>query len=169
MLGRVECANKLFLFTLAWIAGCGGGCDSCDSCSSKPETVEDAGATTVAVAPHEATVPTTDDAVPEPRATNAAPADAGPPFLVASTLPRPSGAPMPMGAVQSCGVYDGPLCQKVCPKGNCRQDCDGVSCVLDCAGGWCSQMCGASGSCTLRCGGGHCIQACTNPGVGPQA
>src|SRR5262245_17698475 len=109
MLGRVGCANKLFLFTLASIAGCGGRCDSCDSCSSKPETVESAGPTPVAVAPHEATLPTTDAAIPEPRATNAAPADAGLPFLVASTLPRPSGAPMPMGAVQSCGVYDGRL------------------------------------------------------------
>jgi hypothetical protein len=163
MLGRVRYANKLFFFSLAWIAGCGGGCDGCGSCSNKSETVEDKSPTTVAVAPREASMPATNDVAPEPTATNAAPVDTGPPYLAASVLPRPSGAPMPMGAMQSCGVYDGPLCEKTCPKGNCRQDCDGIRCVLDCAGGWCSQMCGESGTCTLRCGGGHCIQACANP------
>ena len=36
---------------------------------------------------------------------------------------------MAVGAFQSCGRYDGPLCEKPCPKGNCRQECDGVECL----------------------------------------
>jgi hypothetical protein len=88
--------------------------------------------------------------------------DSGPTPLIGSAPvppPRPK-APMPMGAFQSCGTYDGPLCVKDCKNGACRQECDGVKCELNCADGYCSQLCGLSGDCKLTCKGGHCIQVC---------
>ena len=88
--------------------------------------------------------------------------DSGRPYLTGPPAPKlTSKPPMPSGAIQSCGVYDGPLCQKECSRGNCRQDCDGVSCELSCPGGWCSQLCGEQGKCKMTCSGGHCAQACT--------
>lgn len=83
------------------------------------------------------------------------------PYLTMPAIPRPSGAPMPLGDIQSCGVYDGPLCKMECPKGNCRQECDGVNCELTCKAGWCTQLCGsATNNCKLSCPGGHCTQVC---------
>lgn len=142
------------------------GCGACDSCfgtkqpgdddltapvpaqpSAKPQAVEDAGE------PSE----TTDDA-----GKDSSTADSG---LVEvpriAPPPRPSNAPMPLGAFQSCGVYEAPRCERECPKGNCRQECDGVECTLSCNGGYCSQFCGPTGTCRFTCNGGHCIQVCS--------
>ena len=81
--------------------------------------------------------------------------------MSASQLPRPKAPPkMPLGAFQTCGVYDGPICEMVCKGGNCRQECDGVECVFKCPDGYCSQLCGAEARCKMTCGGGHCVQAC---------
>lgn len=150
----------LFLSALALVSGCGG----CDSCFSKPSAEDDAAVPITTATPLPAVIA---DAAPE--AAREEPKDAGAEAEAetvaiprASSLPRPKG-PMPMGSFQSCGRYDGPLCKKQCPKGNCRQECDGVECLLTCEKGYCSQMCGASATCTMTCQGGHCIQACTKP------
>jgi hypothetical protein len=156
--------HTLFFIALASMAGC-GGCDACGGTSgndSKPSST----------APQETVAPIveTPDAAVLARdlseaGHDAAPAASSAPVvpLAVSAPPRPHG-PMPMGGYQSCGVYDGPLCTKDCPKGNCRQECDGTDCVLSCAGGYCSQLCGASATCRLTCNGGHCIQVCSAPG-----
>jgi hypothetical protein len=159
--------RTLFVCALASLAGCGG----CDACSSRPAGETQPTATTQ--------VGASDSVEDAARALSpeaaAAGADAGrndaaataattvvP--LAVSAPARPRGAPMPIGDFQSCGVYDGPLCTKLCPKGNCRQECDGVDCVLSCSGGYCAQLCGASATCRLTCPGGHCIQVCSASG-----
>jgi hypothetical protein len=165
---RVRSFRWLAVIALGSLAGCGG----CDSCFGGSRATEDASApepivtapATVAPAARDAGRAAHDDE--DDAGKNDAGRDAGgeadsgfrPDVPLA--VPRPSGAPMAMGAMQSCGVYDGPLCEKQCPKGNCRQECDGVSCVLACRGGWCSQLCGPSGTCKLSCPGGHCTQVC---------
>ena len=154
--------STLFLFALAMTAGCGG----CQSCFGTAQPGDDAA--TTAIAPSASAVsPLTKDAAAEASASGDAAADAASydgSFLVATDggVPRPK-APMPLGEFQTCGVYDGPLCQKDCKKGNCRQECDGVGCALTCAGGYCSQLCGATGKCKLSCAGGHCVQVCSSP------
>jgi len=155
--------RHVFLFALSMVAGCGG----CDSCIGKAPG--DDAASYVPVQPLPGTTPAARDAGDsdaEPRGDGGRDAGDGGEGLSAAavptqpTIPRPK-APMPMGAFQSCGVYDGPLCEKTCPKGACRQECDGVECSLTCAGGYCSQFCAAGGKCKLSCAGGHCVQVCT--------
>jgi hypothetical protein len=145
--------------TFALFAGC-NGCDSCFSKAQPGDVVPTA--TTEPAVPQ--TVAVDSGPAERPSSTDAGKSDAAQapvePALTLSAVPRPK-APMPIGAYQSCGVYDGPLCEKSCPKGNCRQECDGVECQLNCEGGYCSQVCGAEGKCKLTCKGGHCIQACT--------
>ncbi|HVJ92398.1 MAG TPA: hypothetical protein VM580_21505 [Labilithrix sp.] len=170
MLARAEKGNtpmrwlKPILFAnLGLFAGCNG----CDSCFSKP-LPEDVVPTATAPAPSVAPVAprTTDAALPVERGEDAGGKSDGAaareePVVALSAVPRPSNAPMPMGAFQACGVYDGPICHKSCPKGNCRQECDGVECTLACEGGYCSQVCGSQGKCLMTCPGGHCVQVCT--------
>ena len=141
------------------------GCNGCDSCMSKqPGDVVPSAEPAPTLPPIQ---PRIVDAAPEEEES----ADAAPPEEAStneptvnvpamSAVPRPSDAPMPMGAFQSCGVYDGPLCEKTCAKGNCRQECEGVTCELSCAGGYCSQHCGKEGTCRMTCKGGHCVQVC---------
>jgi hypothetical protein len=151
----------VFLSALGLVAGCGG----CDSCFSKPSAEDDAAVPArAATAAPLAVADASEAAAPADEKSDAG-SEAGTeavPVPRASSLPRPKG-PMPMGSFQSCGRYDGPLCEKTCPKGNCRQECDGVDCLLTCEKGYCSQMCGASAKCTMTCQGGHCVQACTKP------
>ena len=159
--------NLRAILFLSLLAGC-GDCGSCGGDGGKAD------ADPTAAEPDPVTSPVAIDAgrtatkdAGEEEDASSKPADAGsdgntrPEAPLPEPLPRPSGAPMPMGAMQSCGVYDGPLCVKECPKGNCRQECDGVSCELTCKGGWCSQRCGPVGTCKLTCAGGHCVQQCT--------
>jgi hypothetical protein len=150
----------LLLAALGMLAGC-GGCDSC--LLSKPSAEDDAATGESAARP----LAVADASPAKPVEALEAGADAAPPVEApvvprASSLPRPK-APMPLGAFQSCGRYDGPICEKSCPNGNCRQECDGVECRLTCEKGYCSQMCGASARCSMTCAGGHCVQACTKP------
>lgn len=148
------------VLALALVSGCGG----CESCIGKPGA-EDAGpepvatTTTTATAKPDAAV---DAGPPRDAAAEAGPAPTAVNLLRDADAPllRPK-APMPLGAFQSCGVYDGPVCEKKCDKGACRQECDGVECVLTCAGGYCSQLCQIDGKCRMTCAGGHCTQACT--------
>jgi len=153
----------VFLSSLAAILG-GTGCGGCDSCFGTAQPGDYDAAPTVAT--------TTQPATPIAAEAGAAAVEgkdaAGEASVAAPTepLPRPSAvprpkAPMPLGAFQICGNYDGPLCTKDCPGGNCRQECDGVECVLNCPAGYCSQLCGPTGKCKLTCVGGHCVQACT--------
>jgi hypothetical protein len=158
---------------VALLAACGGGgsgCESCASCSGHA-AADDGGAGAATNDPG-AQDPAIDAARPfeEDRVR----ADAGPGVhlaptadvvvLALSAVPRPQPPKsMPMGPFQSCGVYDGPVCEKTCPAGNCRQDCDGVDCILNCQGGYCSQLCGPSAKCQLTCSGGHCTQVCSKP------
>jgi len=147
-----------FFFALALVSGCGG----CDSCIGKPGA-EDAAPESTATAPP-VVVAKPDAASDAGSVKDAAEASAPMPVTLLrdadAPLLRPK-APMPLGAFQSCGVYDGPVCEKKCDKGACRQECDGVECVLTCAGGYCSQLCGIDGKCRMTCTGGHCVQACT--------
>src|SRR5262245_13118340 len=126
--------HGLFFLSLGTVsAGC-GGCDSCFGSKEPGDVVPSATPAT----PLPPVQPKTVDAAPPvetaPSARDAAPTPV--PVLTMSAVPRPSGAPMPMGAFQSCGVYDGPRCEKACDKGNCRQECDGVDCELACKGGY---------------------------------
>lgn len=150
--------HLLAVSSLGLVAGCGG----CDSCFGVGGAGDEAGLATSpptlapAMAEAGATTEPRDagrDAAPEPAAT----AELAP---TASGLARPK-APMALGEFQVCGVYDGPLCERACKKGNCKQECDGVTCALTCAAGYCSQLCGPSAKCKMTCNGGHCIQACT--------
>lgn len=153
-------SRVFFVLALVMIPGC-GGCDSClgtaqpgdeagtaATSTSRPLAAAEAGA---AAAGDSGVLPTTDggkktlDPIPYMR-------DGG-------GLPRPK-APMPLGDFQSCGVYEGPLCEKTCNGGACRQECDGIDCVLSCKAGYCSQLCGPTGKCKLSCEGGHCTQLC---------
>lgn len=154
--------HGIFLLSLGAATGCGG----CDSCFGTKQPGDDVPAST----------PSTAVPLQQPKAIDAGPAEPAPsdggarddaatasvPVLTLSAVPRPSGAPMPLGAFQSCGVYDGPRCEKTCDKGNCRQECDGVECELLCRGGYCSQLCGPEAKCRMTCPGGHCVQVCTN-------
>jgi hypothetical protein len=163
-MSRHSILRTIVLFS--FLAGCG----DCGSCGGDGKKLPDPTATE----PDPVTSPAAIDAGRAMRAeAGTGPEDAGksstdagadagprPEAPLPEPLPRPSGAPMPMGAMQSCGVYDGPLCQKECPKGNCRQECDGVNCELTCKGGWCSQRCGPLGTCKMTCAGGHCVQQC---------
>jgi hypothetical protein len=147
--------------SLGLFSGCGG----CDSCFSSKEPGDVVPAATPATAPPPTVERRVVDAAPPvEHDASTSEHDAGitpVPVLTMSAVPRPSGAPMPMGAFQSCGVYDAPRCEKTCDKGNCRQECDGVECELACTGGYCSQLCGAQATCRMTCNGGHCIQTCT--------
>ena len=150
----------LSVCALGMVAGCGG----CDSCFG-PAPGDDAATPT---ATGSSPLVVADGAV-APRADSDGGSDAGATDAAKDawnstplSVPRPK-APMPIGAYQSCGVYDGPLCTKECANGNCRQDCDGVKCELTCKGGYCSQLCGPAGECKLTCKGGHCVQVCTKP------
>jgi hypothetical protein len=153
--------RALFLSALGMVTGCGG----CDSCFGKAQPGDfDAAAPTTSTV-----TPATADAATGPRveaadAASDAPTTEPPSAAVprASGLPRPK-APMPTGAYQACGVYDGPLCEKTCKKGACRQECEGVECLLTCEGGYCSQLCQGNAKCRMTCVGGHCIQSCTKP------
>jgi hypothetical protein len=152
--------RALFLSALGMVTGCGG----CDSCFGKAQPGDFDGAVTTATAPTTVT-PATADASTAKRdedAGDAATVTEPPSAAVprASGLPRPK-APMPTGAFQACGVYDGPLCEKACKKGACRQECEGVECLLTCEGGYCSQLCQGNAKCRMTCQGGHCIQSCT--------
>lgn len=153
---------------LSLLAGC-GDCGSCggdgkskadaDPSATEPDPITSPDAIDASLAKRKDAA---DDDGGAKKATDAG-VDANDPRALAplpEPLARPSGAPMPMGAMQSCGVYDGPLCVKECPKGNCRQECDGVKCELTCKGGWCSQRCGPAGECKMTCAGGHCVQQC---------
>ena len=149
----------VFYSSLALVTGC-GGCDSCFG-TAQPGDYDATPITTTTAKPLAAAADA-GSAVVEPHdaAADATPPAPAEPAPRPSALPRPK-APMPLGAFQICGNYDGPLCTKDCPSGNCRQECDGVECALTCAGGYCSQLCGATGKCKLTCVGGHCVQACT--------
>lgn len=152
--------RAISLAALAFLGGCGG----CDSCIAKPEDMTLTEPPAPSVAPQVVPRVTADDndgGIDIDAAVQKA-IDAGVTVPFASALPRPK-APMPIGAYQACGVYDGPLCEKTCLKGACRQECDGVECKLSCGGGYCSQLCGANAKCTMTCEGGHCTQACTSP------
>jgi hypothetical protein len=147
-----------FFSALALVSGCG----SCDSCLI-PHVAEEPAAPVVTSVRPTAQADAAPDAREEDAGRDAAPAATAEPVLLRDAgvpLLRPK-APMPVGAYQVCGAYDGPLCEKGCPKGACRQECDGVECLLTCDKGYCSQLCGATGTCTMTCAGGHCIQACT--------
>lgn len=151
-----------FLSGLALVSGCGG----CDSCLGAP-SAEDAAAVTMEprpppplARPDVASDAARDDDAGREGAPEAA-AEPTPYLRDGGGLPRPK-APMPLGAFVSCGVYDGPACEKACPNGACRQECDGVECVLSCAAGYCSQLCGPTGRCRMTCNGGHCVQVCSN-------
>jgi hypothetical protein len=143
-----------------------GGCGGCDSCFSAAGPDDDAAASATS---HPLTKPVVDAApAAEPDATeDASSTDAAVSTKDATAIPIPTvarpKAPMPLGAYQVCGKYDGPLCEKACPKGACRQECDAVKCDLTCVGGYCSQVCGIQGECKLSCPGGHCIQVCAKP------
>ncbi len=155
--------HGLFLFSLGASAGC-GGCDSCFGArqpgdDAVPSAVPTPVASPIVVHKRVDAAPVKEEETKTPDAGAAAPA----PIATLSAMPRPSGAPMPIGAFQSCGVYDGPRCEKKCDKGNCRQECDGVECDLTCAGGYCSQLCGPQAACRMTCTGGHCIQVCSSP------
>lgn len=145
------------------MAGCGG----CESCVGKPGDFDAEAPVTTATG----VKPTAADA--GVRSGDAdAPLDGGKgavldaaatprmPVEMASGVPRPKNAPMPVGAYQSCGIYEGPVCERECKNGNCRQECDGVECTLSCNGGYCSQLCGANAKCRFTCNGGHCVQSC---------
>jgi hypothetical protein len=172
MLRPVKLARPSVLFALlglfASASGC-GGCESClggglrpsDDAAAEPEPEESPTPRSVV----DAKAPV--DAAAEDRDARAR-GDGGDAAALTRedipampSLPRPK-APMPMGGFQSCGVFDAPLCKKDCPKGNCRQECDGVSCELTCKAGWCSQLCGPNAKCAMTCAGGHCVQVCTN-------
>ena len=154
--------HLLLIPIFALFAGC-NGCDSCFSKAQPGDVVPTA--TTSGPALPQSTAPDAGGGGARSNSSDGGKADSGSPFaepaLTMSAVPRPK-APMPVGAFQSCGVYDGPLCVKDCPKGNCRQECDGVECELTCKGGYCSQLCGGEGKCKLTCAGGHCVQACTH-------
>jgi hypothetical protein len=145
------------------VTGC-GGCDSCFG-KAQPGDFDAAPEPTVAIPVQPATVDAATTARPS-EADAASEAGAESPSSTvtprASGLPRPK-SPMPTGAFQACGVYDGPLCEKACKKGACRQECEGVDCLLTCEKGYCSQLCQANATCKMTCQGGHCIQVCTNP------
>jgi len=160
--------NLRAIALLALLSGCG----DCGSCGPDSKTKSEPEPSSTDTAPLESPTGAKADAGKAARdagdmeedggskSAKDAGGDAGK-FDAIPVTPRPSGAPMPMGDIQSCGVYDGPLCKKDCEKGNCRQECDGVNCELNCKGGWCAQTCGAqSGSCKLLCPGGHCVQVC---------
>ena len=150
--------RTLFLGALALISGCGG----CDSCLSTQAVEDAAPATAASPSPVARPDAGADAARDEDAGRDAATGAKAEPTLLrdGGALARPK-SPMPTGAFQACGVYDGPICPKDCPKGACRQECDGVECELTCAGGYCSQLCGATAKCRMTCKGGHCIQACT--------
>jgi hypothetical protein len=152
-----------FLSPLAMVAGC-GGCDSCFG-TKQPGDEAPSTITTATSTPRAVVAPEAGDATEGERDAGN---DAGPEAAATEPTPRASGvprpkAPMPLGAFEVCGVYDGPRCEKSCLKGACRQECDGVECELTCNGGYCSQLCGATGKCVMSCNGGHCVQVCTNP------
>src|SRR3972149_3609448 len=99
--------RALFLSALGMVTGCGG----CDSCFGK-----------AAPGDYDATTPTSPLVTAVEAGAEAAAAhrdedagsDAGTPTPSTSAVPRASGlprpkSPMPMGAFQACGVYDGPL------------------------------------------------------------
>lgn len=158
-------SRVLFGLALVMVPGCGG----CDSCFGTAQPGDEAGtaATSTSTSSRpanliaEAGVVTADSSVAT--ATDGGKTGLAPtPYLRdGGGLPRPK-APMPLGDFQSCGTYEGPLCEKTCNGGACRQECDGVDCVLSCKGGYCSQLCGPTGTttCKLSCEGGHCTQLC---------
>lgn len=152
-----------FLIALGLVSGC-GGCESCLGNQAIPLDSEppESPATTATAAP----LARSDAAITaQPAEDSGQPAEKIPPapyMRDAGPLLRPKMPPgMALGTFQTCGVYDGPLCEKKCPKGGCRQECDGVACALMCELGYCSQLCGGAGKCTMTCPGGHCTQACT--------
>lgn len=153
----------VFLSALALVTGCGG----CDSCFGAKEPGDDDASAVTTARPQTVVAPPDAEPPPAPVETGD---DAGKPAApTASEIPRnvvpprPPKAPMPLGATQSCGVYEGPHCERECKNGNCRQDCDGVECTLKCDDGYCSQFCGPDGKCRMTCNGGHCIQVCSRP------
>jgi hypothetical protein len=158
--------RKLMLAALggALSFGC-GQCGTCENCSDRPPAVETPATSSAPVA----TTPPPKPSAPvaeEPDAGVDAAADAGktePPFLTQPSMVFSVRPPIPDGPHQSCGVYDGPVCRKECPKGNCRQDCDGVECELLCPFGYCRQLCGDHAKCRMTCTGGHCMQLCLKP------
>ena len=153
--------RALFLSALGLVTGCGG----CDSCFGKAAP-GDYDATTSTTSQPRAVDPEGTDAATAHRDEPDGASDAGANPVDTTAVPRPSAlprpkSPMPTGAFQACGVYDGPLCQKDCPKGACRQECEGVECLLTCDKGYCSQLCQINAKCRMTCKGGHCVQACT--------
>ena len=161
--------NLRAILFLSLLAGC-GDCGSCggdkqkgtdaDPSATEPDPYMSPDAIDAALAKRRDAAAAEDDAGKSTKPDAGAEAGSRADAPLPDPLPRPTGAPMPMGALQACGVYDGPLCVKECPKGNCRQECDGVKCELTCKGGWCSQRCGPAGTCKLTCAGGHCAQQC---------
>lgn len=160
-------SRVLFVLALVMVPGC-GGCDSCFGAAQPGDEAGTAATSTSTSRPATLAVEAGVDAAVDSGVTAAT--DAGnklapiPYLRDGGGLPRPK-APMPLGDFQSCGTYEGPLCEKACKGGACRQECDGVDCVLTCKGGYCSQLCGPTGTtkCTLSCEGGHCTQLCMRP------
>ena len=158
----------VLLLVVVGLSGC-GGCDSCDGnkagTDAAVEPVETATVAPQASVKKDAEPPTDDESdAGKPKDAGGDGALRREDLLIASAVPRPKPPPgMPMGEFQSCGVYEGPLCERECKRGNCRQECDGVKCDLTCNAGYCSQVCGQTGKCLLACPGGHCTQLCTNP------
>lgn len=155
-------SRVLLGLALVMVPGCGG----CDSCFGTAQPGDEAGAAATSTSRPasvsvDASVVATDSGIVT--ATDSGTTGLAPtPYLRdGGGLPRPK-APMPLGDFQSCGTYEGPLCEKSCNGGACRQECDGVDCVLSCKGGYCSQLCGPTGTttCKLSCEGGHCTQLC---------
>lgn len=149
---------------VAFYTACLFGCGTCGTCDQKQPGDDDA------IAPTATGVkPTTkkDGGADEPaeasttKSTDAMAMFDATPIVGMPILRLPTRPPIPPGPIQSCGVYDGPLCEKICEKGNCRQDCDGVECTLACPGGYCVQQCGAQAKCRMTCKGGGCMQVCS--------
>lgn len=152
----------VFLSVLGLVSGCGG----CDSCFGTKQPGDDDATAPLPVKPV-ATAASVDDAG-DPSAKQrdagsdaASSSDSGAVEVPRQAAPERPKAPMPKGAFQSCGVYEGPRCERECDKGNCRQECDGVECTLACNGGYCSQFCGPNAVCRFTCKGGHCVQVCS--------
>ena len=91
------------------LGGC-GGCDSCFSTAEPHDAMPMTSPHALATAVAEAAV-----AMPEPDAGMEASSDAAVSNKDATAIPIPTvarpKAPMPLGAFQTCGKYDAPLCE----------------------------------------------------------
>jgi hypothetical protein len=155
---------RLVLFSALGLAS---GCGGCDSCFGTKQPGDDDSGTIVRPILPPLHLDDREDASAAEAGGGGAARDAAADGSSAAELPRISPpprpkAPMPLGEFQSCSVYE-KRCERACPKGACRQECDGVECTLSCKGGYCSQFCGPTATCRFTCEGGHCVQVCSKP------